>query len=73
MIRMLIHLYILILIADTLFSYFPKFQHQPWVLKIKKLANFTLVPIRKLLPADLPFDFSSLIAIVLFELLIVLW
>lgn len=73
MIRFLIYLYIYVLIVDALLSYFPQYQNKPWSRTIKKLANYTLEPVRKILPSDLPFDVSPIIVIILLNLLPKLW
>lgn len=73
MIRFLIDLYMLVLVADTVLSYFPNFQHETWRKKLKKAADITCDPIRKNLPPDLPFDLSPLIVILVLQLLIWLW
>lgn len=61
MIRSLINLYIILIFVDALLSYLPQFRNKPWALKLKKLADFTCGPVRRMLPPDLPFDFSPLI------------
>lgn len=73
MIRLVINLYILILILDTVLSYLPQFRHTNWATKIREVANLTLRPIRRYMPADMPFDFSPVVAIVLLKLLVALW
>lgn len=73
MIRFLIKLYILVLIADMILSYFPQFKDNEIVRGLRKAADFTEKPIRELLPKDLPFDFSPLIVIVLLNVVMVLW
>ena len=73
MIRSLLNLYVLVLIIDVILSYLPQFRHQPWAQFIRKAADFTCKPIRKILPPDLPFDFSPMIVIMGLQLLKVLW
>lgn len=73
MIRFLINLYVYILIADVILSFIPQYADQPWAKFIKKMANYTLAPVRKVLPQDLPFDFSPIIVIVLLQLIPSLW
>ena len=73
MIRLTIKFYILILLADMILSYFPQLHDNEVVKGIRKAADFTERPIRKLLPPDLPFDFSPLVVIVLLNLLMALW
>ncbi len=73
MIRLIIKFYILILLADMVLSYFPQFHNNEIVKNIRKAADFTERPIRKLLPSDLPFDFSPLVVIMLLNLLMAIW
>ncbi|MBF0208432.1 MAG: YggT family protein [Oligoflexia bacterium] len=73
MIRFLINIYVLVIITDAVLSYLPQFRHHQWVQFIKKLADYSLDPIRKLLPRDTPFDISPLIVIVILQLIIALW
>ncbi len=73
MIRFLINLYIYILIADIILSYIPQYAKEPWAKFINKLANYTLNPVRKILPKEIPFDASPLIVIVLLQLIPSLW
>lgn len=73
MIRFVINIYIYLIIFDAIMSYFPQYQGQQWAKTIKRLADYTLKPIRKMLPADLPFDFSPLIVIFLLNLVKILW
>jgi uncharacterized protein YggT (Ycf19 family) len=73
MIRFLIYLYMLVLIADTLVSYFPQWRTQRWALQLKKLADYSLNPVRRILPPGLPLDASPLVVILLLQLLIILF
>jgi YggT family protein len=73
MIRLIINIYVFIVVADAIFSFFPQFQRESWVKTIKKLAEYSTKPIRKLLPPDLPFDFSPLIVVFLLNLVKLLW
>jgi YggT family protein len=73
MIRFLIQIYIYLIIFDAILSYFPQVKHQEWVKGLKKIADLSQAPIRKVLPPDLPFDPSPLIVIVLLNLLMALW
>jgi YggT family protein len=72
-IRTLLQLYIYILIADAIFSYFPDLQRHNWRRQVKKIADFSCDPIRKNLPQHLPIDFSPIIVIFTIELLFFLW
>ena len=73
MIRFLINLYIYIIIADVILSFIPQYADEPWAKFITKMANYTLGPIRKILPKDLPFDLSPIIVIVLLQIIPSLW
>jgi YggT family protein len=73
MIRFIISLYIWLLIIDVVLSYLPQFRHQPWVKNIKKVADFSCAPIRKIMPPDLPFDFSPMVVIILLNFIMWLW
>lgn len=73
MIRFIINIYIFIVIADAILSYLPQFQNENWAKSIKKFADYTTKPIRKLLPPDLPVDLSPLLVIFLLNLLKILW
>ncbi len=73
MIRFLLDIYILIIIFDVVLSYFPRFRYDQWVMNIKKMANFSLIPARRVLPPNLSFDFSPLVVISLILLLQMLW
>ena len=73
MIRFVIKLYIFIIIADVVISYMPQYHKQQWAVWIKKMANLSLSPVRKILPADLPFDLSPLIVIIILQLIPQLW
>jgi YggT family protein len=73
MIRTILDLYVLVLIADVVLSYLPQYRRVPAVVYIRAAANFTCRPIKKLLPKDLPFDFSPLIVIFALNLIKALW
>ena len=73
MIRFVINLYIYVIIADVIISFIPQYAHEPWARFINKLANYTLDPVRKILPRDLPFDFSPIIVIIVLQLIPTLW
>ena len=73
MIRTLLDIYIFVLIADAVLSFFPQVRHHQVVLGVKQAADFTCRPVRRLLPQDLPFDFSPLIVILGIKLIEVLW
>ena len=74
MIRLLINVYILIIIVDTILSYIPSMKYNLWAMKLRKVADFGLDPIRRFLPLkDLPFDISPIILILLLNLVMLLW
>ncbi|MGZ3787022.1 MAG: YggT family protein [Bacteriovorax sp.] len=73
MIRLLLKIYMYALIFDAIFSYFPELEKYQWRKVLRKGCNYTCDPIRKRLPAHLPFDFSPLLVILLINLLIFLW
>lgn len=73
MIRFIINLYIYIIILDALLSYVPQYQKYEWAKKVKQLADFSLKPVRELLPKGLPMDFSPLVVILLLQILVSLW
>ncbi len=73
MIRFLLNLYTILLVIDVVLSYLPQFRHLPAVIYIRKAADFTCRPIRRLLPPDLPFDFSPLIVMFGIQLVKALW
>ncbi|MBT4792537.1 MAG: YggT family protein [Halobacteriovoraceae bacterium] len=73
MIRLLIGIYTWIILADIVLSYIPQYKHHEWAKMVKKLAGFTCDPIRKILPKDLPFDFSSIIVLIALQIIPSLW
>jgi len=73
MIRFLLNLYSLILVVDAILSYLPTVRAQVWAQKIKRTADFTLNPIRKILPPDLPFDVSPIVVILALRVVMALW
>jgi len=72
-VRLVIDIYILLLIVDTIMSYLPQYRRQAWALNVKKGADFTLKPVRKFMPADIPFDFSPIVVIILLKLFVALF
>lgn len=72
-IRTILQLYIYLLIADAILSYFPDLERKDWRRKIHQVCDYTCAPIRKRLPPNLPIDFSPLIVILLINLLMFLW
>ncbi len=73
MIRVLINLYIIVLIVGAILSYLPQVRHYKWAMYIRKISDYTLNPVRRYLPKDLPFDFSVIIVIILLKLIEELW
>jgi YggT family protein len=73
MIRIIINIYIWVIILDSLLSYFPQYKNQDWAKAVKKAADVTLKPIRKIVPQDLPFDISPIIIIILLNILPAVW
>ncbi|MCT4642727.1 MAG: YggT family protein [Bacteriovoracaceae bacterium] len=73
MIRFIIKIYIYIVILDAILSYFPQVKNQAWAKNIKKIADYTLNPIRKIMPNDLPFDLSPLVLILLLNFVMLIW
>ncbi len=73
MIRLILNLYIIVLILDTLLTFMPKFKSHPVALYIKKAADLSLIPVRKMLPPDLPFDFSPMVVILFIQIFKALW
>ena len=64
MIRALIDIYILVLIVDVIISYLPQYRGHPFAMNVKKIADFSCEPIRKILPPNqIPFDISPIIVI----------
>lgn len=73
MIRGILYIYIILILLDAILSFFPQFEREVWRKKLKEIADYSLNPIRKKLPANLPFDFSPLILITVIQLIILLW
>lgn len=73
MIRFLINIYIIVIIIDSVLSYFPHYRNHSWAQMIKRAADVTLNPIRRALPSDLPLDISPLVVIILLQIIVALW
>lgn len=69
MIDTLLQLFIYILIADILLSYFPQFRGQKWADTLHKIADAPQKPIREMLPANMPLDPTPMILIILIQML----
>ena len=72
-IRTLLQLYVYSLIFDAILSFFPDLQRHKWRAQLKKICDVSCNPIRKLLPPNLPFDFSPILVILIINLLMFLW
>lgn len=73
LIRGLLYIYIILVLMDSILSFFPQFDRELWRKKLKEIADYSLNHIRKRLPPHLPLDFSPLILIALIQLIIFLW
>jgi uncharacterized protein YggT (Ycf19 family) len=69
----MLKIYSVLLMIDAILSYFPESQKWPIRQKLKKICDWSCDPIRKKLPAHLPFDLSPIVVIFLIYLLIALW
>lgn len=73
-IRTILNLYIILLIVDSILSFFPDYNSKDWRVKIRKMADYSCEPIRKKLPPmQIPIDLSPLIVIFLIEVFKFLW
>ena len=70
MIRFILNIYIVILFLHIILIYVPG-GHR-WH-GIRRMADWTCSPVRKMLPQGLPFDFSPFIVIVGIKLIQFLW
>jgi len=73
MIRILLDIYALVLVANAILSFFPQFRFKEWAIYIRKISDYTCKPIRKIMPHDLPFDFSPMVVILAIQFIKVLW
>ncbi len=69
MIHTLLQLFIYLLIADVILSYFPDIRRQKWAETLHKIADAPQKPIREMLPKDIPLDPSPMIVIILIQIL----
>ncbi|WP_408097635.1 YggT family protein [Peredibacter sp. HCB2-198] len=69
MIHYLLQLFIYIIIADVILSYFPDVRRQQWAQVLHKIADAPQRPIREMLPKDIPLDPSPMIIIILIQIL----
>lgn len=61
------------IIADAILSYMPQYRNEQWAKFVRQLAGYTLNPVRKILPPDLPFDPSPIIVVIILQLIPALW
>lgn len=73
MIRFLLGIYIGIIIIDVILSYVPQYRNNEFAKMIRKLSEYSLGPVRRVLPNDLPFDISPLIVIILIRVFIAIF
>lgn len=73
MIRFLLDLYVYVIIIDAILSFFPDLRRHQAVIYLRRAADFTCAPVRRLLPRDLPLDFSPIVVILAIYLLKALW
>lgn len=69
MIQAILQLFIYIIIADVILSYFPQAREQKWAEGLRKIADFPQRPIREMIPRDWPFDPTPMIVIILIQIL----
>jgi YggT family protein len=74
-VRFILNLYIWVIIIDAILSYFPNYKVKkiPGYDYLRKAAELTLGPVRKLLSPDLPLDISPLIVILIISVLKAVW
>jgi len=73
LVHFIIVAFIIMVIIDTLFSYFSKIQEQLFVIRYRKLISYALNPVRRFSPSDLNFDISPYILIIFLVLIDKLW
>lgn len=72
MIHHLLQIFIYIIIADVILSYFPDVRRQQWAQVLHKIADAPQKPIREMLPKDIPLDPAPMIIIILIQILMYL-
>jgi len=72
-IRTLLNLYVYALIFEAILSFFPELNKHKWRRQLQKTCDYSCNPIRKLLPPNLPFDFSPILVILIINLIMFLW
>lgn len=73
MIRFFLYCYILLLMIDFVVSMFPKLRNESWAKNINSLTEPVCVPFRKMLPKELPIDFSHFLVVGIILLIMKLW
>jgi YggT family protein len=63
MIRLAVDVYCFLIFLYSLLSFAPQLRYQSWYSKLRKICEFTLKPIRKYMPKELPVDLSPVAAI----------
>ncbi|MBY0518066.1 MAG: YggT family protein [Bacteriovoracaceae bacterium] len=71
MIQLVIDLFILLTLVDTVMSFIPdpKNRRHPAVMWLRKIVDVPQKPIRQLLPPNIPFDPSPLVVILVLRML----
>lgn len=69
MIHSLLQIFIYVIIADVVLSYFPDVKNQQWAQTLHKIAQAPQKPIRDLLPRDMPLDPAPMIVIIVIQIL----
>lgn len=69
MIHAILQLFIYIIIADAILSYFPGTREQEWARVLHKIADAPQRPIREMLPKGLPLDPTPMILIIGIQML----
>lgn len=72
MIDAILQIFIYIIIADVLMSWFPQIREQNWAQTLHNIAQAPQKPIRDMLPKDLPLDPVPMILIILIQILMYL-
>jgi uncharacterized protein YggT (Ycf19 family) len=65
----LINAIILLVLVDAILSFIPDMRSNEYALKLKRLVDTILSPVRSILPQNLPIDISPLILIFLLRIL----
>jgi YggT family protein len=72
-IRLSFYLYIWVVVLDWFLSFLPQFENTSWRKNIRKLSDYSCLPVRKVLPKDLTLDLSRLIVVISLKILVELW